>query len=173
MKPFVKSALTVAGTLCAVAAGALLFVASGIYDIGADDHHTQLVLTLIERLRERSISARLDGIRPSALEQPVQIVAGADLYAIHCVGCHLAPGMVTADLRPGLYPHPPNLAMAPGSDPRRVFWAIKHGIKMSAMPTWGKSLSDAEIWEIVAFVRKMPAMSQEAYLQLLKDGNAQ
>ncbi len=34
------------------------------------------------------------------------------------------------------------------------------------MPAWGKSLDDAAIWEIVAFVRQMPTMSPETYGQL-------
>jgi mono/diheme cytochrome c family protein len=170
MKPSARSALTVTGTLSVLVLGAMTFVASGLYDIGADDHHTRIVLSLIEQLRERSIAARLDGITPPSLEQPTQIVVGADLYAGHCVGCHLAPGVTTSDLRPGLYPHPPNLTQAADMDARRMFWAIKHGIKMTAMPAWGKTLSDAQIWELVAFVRKMPAMSRETYQQLLKDG---
>jgi mono/diheme cytochrome c family protein len=37
---------------------------------------------------------------------------------------------------------------------------------MSAMPAWGKSLDDAAIWEIVAFVQRMPAITPEAYLEL-------
>jgi mono/diheme cytochrome c family protein len=52
-------------------------------------------------------------------------------------------------------------------DARRAFWVIKHGIKMSAMPAWGRTLSDAEIWDLVAFVRKMPEMSELTYRQLL------
>ena len=50
--------------------------------------------------------------------------------------------------------------------PQRAFWIVKHGIKMSAMPAWGKTLDDAQIWDIVAFVRKLPDMSPEAYQDL-------
>jgi mono/diheme cytochrome c family protein len=56
-----------------------------------------------------------------------------------------------------------------GADPpdaRRAFWIIKHGIKMSAMPAWGRTLEDGEIWDLVAFVRKPPSMSPEAYRRL-------
>ena len=49
---------------------------------------------------------------------------------------------------------------------RRAFWIIKHGIKMSAMPAWGKTLDDAAIWDLVAFVRKLPEMTPETYAQL-------
>jgi mono/diheme cytochrome c family protein len=37
---------------------------------------------------------------------------------------------------------------------------------MSAMPAWGKSLEDASVWDIVAFVRKMPDMTPETYREL-------
>ena len=49
---------------------------------------------------------------------------------------------------------------------RRAFWIIKHGIKMSAMPAWGKTLDDEAIWDVVAFVRKMPNLTPEDYRQL-------
>jgi hypothetical protein len=88
---------------------AFTFVVSGIYNIGADDHHTKLVLAAITQLRDNSIRARARWVEVPNLEDPTKIIAGADRYAALCVGCHLAPGTMS-DLRPGLYPHPPNLA---------------------------------------------------------------
>jgi hypothetical protein len=44
-----------------------------------------------------------------------------------------------------------------------MFWTIKHGIKMSAIPAWGKSHDDEAIWNMVAFVRKAPGMSAPDY----------
>jgi mono/diheme cytochrome c family protein len=142
------------------------FIGSGVYDIGADDHHTRLISALIEMLRERSISVRAGAIEVPSLEDPAKISSGARGYATFCVGCHLAPGVTKSVVRPGLYPHAPNLAQQALPDARRTFWTIKHGIKMSAMPAWGKSLDDAAIWEIAAFVRELPTMSPEAYEKL-------
>jgi mono/diheme cytochrome c family protein len=161
--------LGIAISVVAGAIGAAVFVTSGAYDIGADAHHTPLMTAIIETLRERSISMRAGSIEPprSGLEDPALIAAGATHYSRLCVGCHLAPGVTTSDLRPGLYPHAPNLAQADLRDVRRAFWTVKHGIKM---PAWGKSLDDDTIWEIVAFARRMPAMSPETYQQVLKGG---
>jgi mono/diheme cytochrome c family protein len=100
-------------------------------------------LAIIETLRERSIGVRAASITVPRLEDPASIAAGAERYGALCVGCHLAPGVTKSELRAGLYPHPPNLAQEDTRDPRRTFWTIKHGIKMSAMPAWGKSLDDA------------------------------
>jgi cytochrome c553 len=146
--------------------GATGFVVSGVYDIGADDHHTKPVLTLIEELRDRSIDVRSRSIDLHDVEAPERIAAGAKRYAALCAGCHLAPGQEKSPIRVGLYPHPPNLVQEDVHDGRRAFWIIKHGIKMSAMPAWGKTLDDADIWDLVSFVRKMPDVSPENYLEL-------
>jgi mono/diheme cytochrome c family protein len=162
----VKISLVIAAVLVAAVIGAGLFIESGLYNIGADDHHTKIVLATIEQLRERSVGVRARAVEVPPLEDPKRVMAGAQRYAALCVGCHLAPGVTKSDIRPGLYPHPPNLAQEDTKDTQRAFWIIKHGIKMSAMPAWGKSLDDAMVWDIVAFVRKMPDMTPETYQEL-------
>jgi mono/diheme cytochrome c family protein len=166
-----KSALLIAATLAAALAavviGGALFIGSGSYNIGADDHHTKWVLAMIERLRERSIEVRARSIEvPDTLDDPQAIALGAQRYAALCAGCHLAPGAMKSEIRSGLYPHPPNLAEEEVQPARRAFWIVKHGIKMSAMPAWSKTLDDASIWNVVAFIRKMPAMTPDVYAQL-------
>ena len=163
-----RVSLVIAATVAAVAIGGVVFIGSGIYNIGADDHHTKIVLAIIEHLRERSISVRARAIDPPNLEDPTRIGAGAQHYAALCVGCHLAPGVTKSEIRTGLYPHPPNLAQEDIRDAQRAFWTVKHGIKMSAMPAWGKTLDDAAIWDLVAFLRQMPSMTPETYQQLSK-----
>jgi mono/diheme cytochrome c family protein len=164
----IKAAIAVGAVLLLSALGAALFVESGLYNIGADDHHTKPVLALITQLRDRSIESRLSSIKPQLAATPGMIQAGAKHYASLCAGCHLAPDLPKSDLRIGLYPHPPSLAQEDIQESRRAFWIIKHGIKMSAMPAWGKTLDDAAIWDVVAFVRKMPSLSLEEYQQLLQ-----
>ena len=167
MKSETKTGLVVAVTVAALAiSGGAVFIGSGVYDIGADDHHTKFALAVIERLRDRSIEARTRRVEVQTVSDPARIAAGAQRYAALCVTCHLAPGVTKSDLRPGLYPHPPNLAQEEKQGEQRTFWIIKHGIKMSAMPAWGKTLDDAAIWDLVAFVRRLPEMSAETYAQL-------
>lgn len=56
---------------------AAAFIGSGVYNIGADDHHTKLVLALISELRERSIARRARAIEVPGIEDPARIAAGA------------------------------------------------------------------------------------------------
>lgn len=151
--------------LIAVAAAAA-FVWSGAYNIGADNPHWSATNAVIERLRERSISARLDGIKAPDLEDPERIRLGAMNYSGMCTGCHLSPGVDDTEIRPGLYPIPPNLTKDDLGDPRRTFWVIKHGIKLTAMPAWGKTHTDEQMWNMVAFLHKLPGMSPAQYESL-------
>jgi mono/diheme cytochrome c family protein len=168
MRPLTQAAFGLAGALAAAAIGVAAFVGSGVYNIGADDHHTAIVLALIGQLRDRSIAVRAANVAVPDLAAAGRVAAGAHAYAALCSSCHLAPGVAKSPLRPGLYPHPPNLAQQAPPDTRRAFWIIKHGIKMSAMPAWGRTLEDAEIWDLVAFVREMPSLTPETYQQLLQ-----
>ena len=162
-----KAGILIAGAIAVVLAiGSVAFIGSGVYNIGADDHHTKIVLALIEQLREHSIETRSRGIEAHFVTDPVRIADGAQYYATLCVGCHLAPGVTHSDIRQGLYPHPPNLAQEELQPAQRAFWIIKHGIKMSAMPAWGTALDDEAIWDIVAFIRKMPDMTPDSYQRL-------
>lgn len=158
--------LILVGALVVIVLGGVAFVGFGVYNIGADDHHTNIVTAIIEHLRDRSIAARSDSIEARYIEDPQRIAIGARRYAALCVGCHLAPGITKSDIRQGLYPHPPNLTQEELQPARRAFWVVKHGIKMSAMPAWGRTLDDETIWDVVAFVRKMPDMTKETYQQL-------
>jgi cytochrome c553 len=156
MNQFIKHhifALVSLSSIFAVGAGA--FVYSGLYNIGADDYHTKPVFMVLQTLRDQSINFR------SQL-----ILKGAGQYAAMCTNCHLAPGKLDSEIRPGLYPQPPNLSQQ-RFDPKTEFWVIKHGLKMSAMPAWGGSHDDATIWSMVAFLQKMPNMTPQQYKDMV------
>ena len=152
--------------LALAVAGGGLFVASGIYDIGADAPHTRPVELLIAALRERSIERHAASIQTPPLDDPKLIAEGAEHYAAMCSGCHLAPGMADNELRPGLYPQPPLLYRHSHENPAEQFWIIKHGIKLTAMPAWGPTHDDQAIWGMVAFLQKLPSLSAEQYAQM-------
>lgn len=137
-------------------------VYSGVYDIGADAPHTKLVYWMADTVRSRSITVRDHDIRVPALDDPRMISVGAGQYASMCSSCHLAPGFDSNETWKGLYPQPPLLSHKKFKA-NEVFWAVKHGIKMSGMPAWGRTHDDNEMWAITAFVMKLPGLSAEQY----------
>jgi mono/diheme cytochrome c family protein len=159
-------------TLLLLALGSVLLVAgfiwSGAYNIAADDEHTRPVYTVLQTMRSRSIAARARAIHPPPeLNDRAMIKQGAGNYAAMCSGCHLAPGMAETELSQGLYPAPPALAKVPAGEPSHQFWVIKHGIKASGMPAWGRSMDDKYIWAMVAFLQQLPELSPARYQALV------
>ncbi|HJP68977.1 MAG TPA: cytochrome c, partial [Sphingomicrobium sp.] len=131
--------------LLAVLAG--IFISSGVYNIGADAPHSKIVSGALEELRERAISRRARDLTPPAdLNDPKRIAAGAGLYNEMCTGCHLGPGVERSELSQGLYPPAPELARGDDLSAAEQFWVIKHGVKLTAMPAWGKTHNDQLIW---------------------------
>jgi mono/diheme cytochrome c family protein len=162
MKRHAKHVVTIVAVLVMILAGLGVFVYSGIYNIGADDHHTRPVFAVLQALRNRSIHVRSRDVKVPDLNDPQLILKGAGQYAAMCTGCHLQPGVENSELREGMYPQPPNLSRV-HVDPRDAFWVIKHGIKMSAMPAWGANHDDPTIWSMVAFLQQLPGMTPEQY----------
>jgi mono/diheme cytochrome c family protein len=150
--------------LIVIAAFAGVFIYAGIYNIGADAPHSKLVYMTLDKLREQSIAAYAKGIhQPADLNDPKRIAAGAGLYDEMCTGCHLGPGLEKSEMSQGLYPQAPELARGIDHTPAQQFWIIKHGVKLSAMPAWGKTHNDQLIWDLVAFLQQLPKMSPEQY----------
>ena len=158
--------LVAAGAIgsAAVLAGAYV----GLVNVGADDPHFPAVHAFLTMARDRSIEVRAKDIEVPKLEDEALIRTGAGNYNAMCIGCHLAPGVAQTELSQALYPAPPNLAEA-GIDgnPSTTFWVIKHGIKATGMPAWGKSMGDEYIWGMVAFLNQLPKMDAEQYQALV------
>jgi len=174
LKAYLAGVASVAALLLV---GSATFVLSGWYPMGADEHHHPLTYKLITVLRERSIErAASDIVVPKDLDSPDRLLAGGADYNDMCASCHLKPGKNESDFSLGLYPSPPNLtqiSMEPNAmekaDQRR-FWIIKHGIKASGMPAWGPTHDDERIWNMVAFLQRLPELSQQQYQILTARG---
>ena len=152
--------------LLLLGAGAAIY--AGIYDIAATAPHWRFSAWLLETARTRSIKAQAAAIQtPPGLDDPAKVILGVAHYAAHCAVCHGAPGVPKGDIGQGLYPPPPDLAKtARLYTPAELFWIVKHGIKMTGMPARSDH-SDEELWATVAFVEKLPGMSEQDYARLV------
>jgi mono/diheme cytochrome c family protein len=161
--------LATLGAMLAIVVAGAFAVYLGAYDFAADVPHTQPVYWLLEEARERSIEIRSEGIAvPDDLSDPKRVQLGAGHYAEICAGCHLAPGMKRTEIARGLYPRAPELRRVTDLGPAEAFWVVKHGIKMTGMPAWGVTHSDEQLWDIVAFLQKLPELTPEQYQALVK-----
>lgn len=124
-----------------------------------------------------SLNATLRNQAPKAANpvplSDANLLEGVALYAQHCAICHgTAAGDASASpIAKGLYPAPPQLA-ADGveDDPEGVtYWKVKHGIRLTGMPSWGPTLNDRQIWTLALFLKhmdKLPPRAQQAWAQV-------
>lgn len=158
--------------LAAIAAAGFV-IGFGLYDIAADTPHSRPVYWLLRTARDRSIAVRAGAITPPGdLDDAKRIAKGAGLYQEMCSGCHLGPGMARSEISQGLNPAAPEFAKGFDLSPARAFWTTKHGIKMTGMAAWGPTHSDDLIWDMVAFLEKMPGLSAAQYQALVKSAPA-
>lgn len=160
--------LVIAGLLIACLGVASLCVYGGTYDISADTPHSQPVYWLLQKVRQSSIAARAQDVVPNDLSDAKRVTSGAGQYAEMCSSCHLAPGMKRTEISRGLYPRAPELRRGSDLTPAEEFWVVKHGIKMTGMPAWGVTHDDELLWDVVAFLRKMPELTAEQYKALVE-----
>jgi len=141
----------------------------GVVNVGADVPHSGPVQALLETARQRSVAVRAEAIEVPALGDAELIRSGAGNYDAMCVVCHLAPGFGPTELSENLSPAPPDLTDGNRKhDPAQDFWTIKHGIQATGMPAWGKSMDDRYIWELVALLEQLPALTAMEYQALVK-----
>ena len=49
---------------------------------------------------------------------------------------------------------------------RELYWIVAHGVKLTAMPAWESIRSDAQIWNIVAFLEAAPYLTPRDYARI-------
>jgi thiosulfate dehydrogenase len=160
-------------TLAVALVGGYLMLRSGLIPANADAQPGKLELWMART----SLNATLSRDAPTG-PNPVapteqHLLDGVHLFAENCAVCH---GSAKGDASPspiakGLYPKPPQLAThGVEDDPEGVsFWRIKHGIRLTGMPSFGYSLSDEQIWTLALFVNhmdKLPPAVQQTWQQV-------
>jgi len=163
----------VAATIVVGLIAAYLILESGLIPANADAQPGGFELwaagtSLSATLRHEAPS----GPDPVALTDE-NLVAGVKLYADHCAMCHgTAAGDASASpVAKGMYPRPPQLATDGVEDDAEgiSYWKIKHGIRLTGMPSWAGSLSDRDIWTLALFLKhmdKLPPRAQLAWSQV-------
>ena len=78
-------------------------------------------------------------------------LAGAREYLINCAVCHGVPGKEKTAIALGEFPRPPALFHGKGvtdDPPGETYWKVANGIRLSGMPSFDKSLSETQMWQI-------------------------
>lgn len=157
----------------AIAIGAgFLFAWSGVYNIAATSGHLDITRAFLQFGMLNSVRTHSALIEAPPLDDEDRVRLGAGHFQSGCAPCHGAPGEPPNPIAEQMLPPPPNLVgHVPNWEDRHLFWIVKHGIKYAGMPAWATQDRDDEVWAVVAFLRRLSAMTAKEY-QDLAHGNA-
>ena len=159
--------LAAIGALAIVLAiGGAVYFFGGLYSVAGTAEDPAAVTWALTRVRVASIDRHAKDTPPASLSDAATVQTGAKAYAtLGCANCHGAPGVNWQKFSEGLHPDPPDLKDVVGElSPAQLFWVIKNGINMTGMPSFGLiEVPDREIWTIVAFLKKLPSVTEEDF----------
>lgn len=153
----------------AVAVGTFVFGWSGLFNVAATSGHWPITDWFLHYVMINSVKTRAFAIEtPGDLDDPALIARGAGHYASGCAGCHGAPGRPRNPVIREMVPTAPDLEPKIGEwEPKHLFWIVRNGVKYAGMPAWVSAEErEDEVWAMVAFLLKLPGMSDETYRRL-------
>ncbi|MGE5537539.1 MAG: c-type cytochrome [Gemmatimonas sp.] len=170
-----RIALTVAVVLAVeaalVLAGGAAVVWSGIVDVAATVRHGPVARWFLHGVMRRSVAAHARGLSAPGFDDGMAL-RGAGHYRGGCAPCHGAPGERPSAVERNAEPTPPIYADFERWSPEELFWIVKHGVKLTAMPPWPEQGRDDEVWDMVSFLVLLPEMSPPQYRSMSDDSAA-
>jgi thiosulfate dehydrogenase len=118
------------------------------------------------RFARMALHAREDKEAPKTVPitaDDTTYAAGADIYKEHCAVCHGLPGQGQTAIAKGMYPKPPKLMEGTGvtdDPPGETYWKVSGGIRMTGMPSFEKSLSTTQMWQVSVMLANADKLSQ-------------
>ena len=112
----------------------------------------------------------LDGVTNEVLaslgSSAPTVKAGKATFNSLCTGCHgqNGAGLTGPNLTDAYWLH--------GSEPKDNYLILWKGVASKGMPAWGPTHSDERIWNMVAFLQRLPSLTEDQYQILTARGNA-
>ena len=155
---------TLGGVAAVVLIGGYLAIAGGIIPANADAKPSAFerwaARTSLNATIRREAPAEPNPLRPTE----ENFAAGIKLYGGNCAVCHGAADAKPSNIALGVYQPAPQLAKhGVEDDPDgETFWKVKHGIRLTAMPSFARTLSDGQIWQLTLFLKNMDRLPPQA-----------
>lgn len=151
-----------------VAAAVAAVVYTGAFNVSATSPPSRMERRLATFALNKAVARRAPDRKNPIAMTPDNLRGGLAHYRENCLVCHGAPGVDPGEIGQGLNPGAPDLTL-PRVQKRsdgELFWIASNGIRMTGMPAFSPTHAENEIWQIVAFVRHLPEITEEETGQL-------
>lgn len=130
---------------------AFLFVRFGGMPVATKGNPLPLEKKLARIALHAAMDPEADKLSPLPADE-ANFLAGARVYQKQCAVCHGQLGEHETAIAKGMFPHPPQLLppkKGVTDDPvGEIYWKVKNGIRLTGMPGYVDSLTDAELWQV-------------------------
>src|SRR5579871_6495757 len=157
--------------LALLAGAAVAAVYAGLVPSNADTKPSALERSAANIALKAAIARDTKGLTSPIQPTDENLTAAAKLYGANCAVCHGASDGEASIIAKGFYVRSPQLARDGVEDDavEISYWKIKHGIRYTAMPSFGETLTDEQVWQLAQFVAhmdKLPPNAQAAWKAL-------
>ncbi|SFA73360.1 Cytochrome c553 [Rhizobium sp. NFR07] len=139
---------------------------SGLMSVRASTGHWAITDWFLHWVMRNSVATRVAFVDTPPLDDPALIPGAAGHFETGCATCHGSPAQAAPASVLAMLPPPPDLkkVVLEWTD-AELFEIVKHGVRFTGMPAWPTQSRDDEVWSMVAFLRKLPDMDANAYMQ--------
>ena len=146
-----------------VAVGAAAIVYTGSFNISATVPPSKAERQLATFALNKAVARRAGSQKNPLPTNAETLRGGLHEFGENCLVCHGAPGVDPGAIGQGLNPGAPDLTLprVQARSDGELFWITSNGIRMTGMPAFSPTHEEKEIWEMVAFIRHLPEITDD------------
>ncbi len=164
MKKFIFGGIS---TVVLLALCGLAFALLGLVNTDADRTPSRAEAWLANQAMDASMERHAPHASNPVPATDANLIDGMKLYVMNCAGCHGGLDKKASQFGANFYPPVPQLILDPPDDPEwHIFYAIRHGVRNTGMPSWKGTITEEEMWKVTAFlsrIEKLPPAVQEQW----------
>jgi mono/diheme cytochrome c family protein len=141
--------------LCAYGA-----LATGLVPANADAQPSALERWAARLSLHATVSREAATLADPLVPDDATLHAGLKLYGSNCMVCHGAADGKPSNVAMGLYQNAPQLGRhGVEDDPEgETYWKVAHGIRLTGMPSFDKTLTQTQLWQLATFLKHMDSL---------------
>lgn len=139
-----------------IVVGGLVYALSGFINTDSDQSPGPAETWLASHAMDASMDKHAPHVQSPIPATDANLIDGMKFYTMNCAQCHGTVTKQPSDLGRALYPPAPQLILQPLDDSEwHIFYAVKHGVRWTGMPAWGKVATDEYLWKTTMFLSRV------------------